>query len=318
MSNRETIWQPDSYGAIFCYNCPSVTRQCFEFCGNERFMQRWNRVAIVGVGLIGGSIGMALRQRRLAGEVVGIGRRPESLRVAKRVGAVDTTSTSLPRGVAEAELVVVCTPVEQIVAQVQTAAEHCAAKALITDAGSTKASIVGGLTGSLPRGVRFIGSHPLAGGEKTGPGVASASLFEGRTVVITPSASNPPRDVQAVARFWKALGAKTVECSPEEHDRALAASSHLPHLIASALAAATPHKCLPLTASGWADTTRIAAGDPELWTQIFTDNQRHLLDSLGQFEQVLAALRQAIERKDRRTLTKLLQEAKHKRDAVGS
>jgi prephenate dehydrogenase len=281
-------------------------------------MQRWNRVAIVGVGLIGGSIGMALRQRGLAGQVVGIGRRPESLRVAKRVGAVDSTSTSLPRGVADAELVIVCTPVEHIVDQVRSVAQTCAENALITDAGSTKASIVGGLNGSLPRGVRFVGSHPLAGSEKSGPGLASATLFEGRTVVITPSPNSQRRDVQATARLWKSLGAKTVECTPEEHDAALAAASHLPHLVASALAAATPQKCLPLTATGWADTTRIAAGDPELWTQIFFDNQRHLLGALDAFEQVLKTLRTAIERKDRRTLTKLLQEAKHKRDAVGS
>jgi prephenate dehydrogenase len=281
-------------------------------------MQRWNRVAIVGVGLIGGSIGMALRQRGLAKHVTGIGRRPESLRVAKRVGAVDSTSTSLPRGVAEAELVIVCTPVEQIVAHVRQAAQTCEQHALITDAGSTKASIVGGLDGSLPRGVRFVGSHPLAGSEKSGPGVASATLFEGRTVVITPSVASQRRDVQAVSRFWKALGARTVECTPEEHDAALAASSHLPHLIASALAAATPEACLPLAATGWADTTRIAAGDPQLWTQIFCDNRRHLLGALAAFEQTLADLRAAIERNDRRTLTKRLQEAKHKRDAVGS
>lgn len=281
-------------------------------------MQRWNTVAIVGVGLIGGSIGLALRKRGLAERVVGVGRRPESLRVAKRIGAVDATTTRLSSGVENAELVVVCTPVEQIVDQVREAAESCAEKGLITDAGSTKGSIVSRLNGSLPRGVRFVGSHPLAGSEKSGPSTANAMLFEGRTVVITPTAASQRQDVRKLAQFWKSLGAKTVECTAEEHDAALAATSHLPHLLASALAAATPTACLPLTATGWADTTRIAAGDPELWTQIFTDNKQHLLNALGRFEGMLASLRDAVERNDRRRLFKLLKEAKQNRDAVGS
>lgn len=281
-------------------------------------MQKWNTVAIVGVGLIGGSIGLALRSRKLAHEVVGIGRRPASLRVAKRVGAVDATTTNLSKGVSQADLVVICTPVEQIVGYVQDVAAACPEGALITDAGSTKAEIVAGLNGSLKRGVRFIGSHPLAGSEKTGPAAATAELFEKRVVVLTPAPTSSRDDVRMLSRFWTSLGARVVEMSPEEHDLALAATSHLPHLVSSALAAATPVKFLPLTATGWADTTRVAAGDAELWTQIFTANRGHVLASLEQFEQVLQSLRTAIERGDRRRLSKILTEGKQNRDAVGS
>jgi prephenate dehydrogenase len=279
---------------------------------------KWNTVAIVGVGLIGGSIGLALRRRKLAREIVGIGRSAKSLRVAKERGTVDATTTNLARGVSKAELVVVCTPVERIVAHVREAAAACPEGSLITDAGSTKAQIVRELDGSLARGVRFIGSHPLAGGEKSGPAEADAKLFLDRLVVLTPTEQAHNGDVTELRGFWTALGARVIETSPEAHDQALAATSHLPHLLASALASATPEDLLPFTATGWADTTRIAAGDPELWTQIFLANRDNLLASLGRFQTQLSALRQAVQLEDRELLTTILTEAKRNRDAVGS
>lgn len=281
-------------------------------------MPHWKTVAIAGVGLIGGSIGLALRQRGLADEVVGIGRREETLRAASMVGAITRSTLKLAEGVAEAELVVVCTPVASIVEHVRQAATHCPAGALITDAGSTKASIVAGLNGSLARGVRFLGSHPLAGSEKQGPGEATADLFAGRTVVVTPTPATAQEDVNEIERFWTALGARVVCLTPEAHDRAVAASSHLPHLVAAALAEAVPVAALPLTAGGYRDTTRVAGGDPELWTQILLDNREHVLEALAPFEQVVAELRQALEAGDRELLKDSLTKAKTKRDALGS
>lgn len=278
--------------------------------------KKWNTVAIVGVGLIGGSIGLALRRRKLAGEVVGIGRSTGSLRVAKKIGAVDKTTTDLARGVSKADLVIVCTPVKLIAQQVREAAAACPAGSLITDAGSTKAQIVRELEGPLARGVRFVGSHPLAGGEKSGPGEADAKLFVDRLVVLTPTEQAQNGDVSELRDFWTSLGARVIETTPEAHDQALAATSHLPHLLASTLAAATPEDLLPFTASGWADTTRIAAGDPELWTQIFLANRENLLNSLGRFESQLEILKKAVQIKDRELLTTILREAKRNRDAV--
>ena len=282
------------------------------------FMAQWDTVAIIGVGLIGGSVGLALRERGLARRVVGIGRRPESLEIARRRGALDEAATELAAGVAAAELIVVCTPVGRIVEHVRQASRHCRAGALITDAGSTKAEIVQALGGSLERGVRFVGSHPLAGSEKTGPAAARADLFEGRLALVTPSATSEPRDVQAVGRLWEALGARVQTMPPDEHDRRLAATSHLPHLAAAALALITPRDSLPLVASGWLDTTRVAAGDVELWAQIFRSNRGHLLQSLAALELVLAEYRQALADDDAARLTSLLTEAKRNRDAVGS
>ena len=285
---------------------------------NKRDTVAWDTVAIVGVGLIGGSIGLALRERKLARQVVGIGRRAASLRTAKRIGAVNATTLDLAKGAAEADLVVVCTPVGRIVDDVLTAATASKAGCLITDAGSTKAEIVSALEGRLNGQAHFVGSHPLAGSEKNGPAAASAELFVDRTVVITPTKTTRPADLAGLAAFWTSLGANVVSMPAATHDRILAATSHLPHLAASALAAATGEADLPWVASGWLDTTRIAAGDADLWRQIFQANRAHVLKALGKYEKTLAALRRAIERGDEKKLTEILLEAKRKRDAVGS
>lgn len=281
-------------------------------------MTEWDTVAIVGVGLIGGSIGLAIRERGLAKQVVGIGRSQASLRAARRRGAVTRTTLDLNGGVARAALVVVCTPVGRIASDVLASARACPTGTLITDAGSTKGNIVAKLDGQIPDSVDFVGSHPLAGSEKSGPAAASGDLFIGRTAIITPTPKTRREAIEATARFWVALGANVVRMSPAEHDRAVAAISHLPHLVASALAAATPDADLRLAASGWLDTTRVAAGDPELWQQIFDANRPGVLTALERYEKVLSSLRRALERGDAKGLHEILTQAKCKRDALAS
>ena len=285
-------------------------------------MKAVNTIAIVGVGLIGGSVGLAVRGRGLARHVVGVGHRAASLRKARRVGAVTETSVDLAKGVADAQLVVVCTPVDLIAEHVRAVAAACPPGSLITDAGSTKGDIVGRLNRQLgggdARGVRFVGSHPMAGGEKTGPEQARADLYEGRPVVVTPTRRTRKEDLRQISDFWRALGGRVVSMSPAEHDRAVAATSHLPHLIAAVLAGSLPEERLPLASSGFADTTRVAAGDVDLWREILLGNGPNVLKSLARFEKLLASFRRAIERGDAGKLTRLLEEAKRKRDAVGS
>jgi prephenate dehydrogenase len=281
-------------------------------------MKRLGTVAIVGVGLIGGSIGLALRQRGLAERVIGIGRRQVSLRVARRVGAVTNTTIDLDKGVAEAELVVVCTPVGRIVEHVRQAAEHCPEGTLLTDAGSTKRSIVTALDVGLPRGCRFLGSHPLAGSEKTGAGHASAELFDGRVAIVTPTRNTRAEDFDLIEEFWKALGSVVIQMSAEEHDRALALTSHLPHAAAAALAATVPEKLFRLAGTGMLDATRLAAGDPQLWKEILLLNRDNVLEALQQYGAKLAALHAAIRDGNEGELEKLLAAAKKTRDALGS
>jgi len=283
----------------------------------------WQRVAIVGVGLIGGSIGLDLLRLGLAKEVVGIGRRAATMKVAKKIGAVTETTLDLARGVETADLVIVCTPVGRIVDDVLAAAKANRTGALITDAGSTKESIVRAIDsaaaqGELPDGVCFIGSHPMAGSEKNGPAAATERLFVDRTVIITPTQQTCAKAAAAVTKFWKALGANVVTLSPSQHDCAVAAISHLPHVAASALAGVTARGNLKLVGGGWEDTTRVAAGDPDLWQQILLDNRAAILDSLDRYSDKLAAFRKAIEQSDSKQLAALLTEAKQTRDALGS
>lgn len=284
-------------------------------------MQRFPTVAIIGVGLIGGSIGLALRKRKLAKKIIGIGRRKASLAKALALKCVTETTTSIARGVKQADLTIVCTPVELIPAQVAAVRRNCPNGSLITDVGSTKSEVVLQTEVKLaPYGGRmpFVGSHPITGSEKTGPEAARADLFEDRVVVVTETLMSYHETVDSIEEFWQSLGARVIRMSPERHDAALAHTSHLPHLVASALAVATPQHLMPLTAGGWQDTTRIAASDPELWQQIFLANAGHTLKALADFETVLKRLRAAVEQADRPLLTALLAEGKRRRDAVGS
>ena len=297
-------------------------------------MKRLKNVAIVGVGLIGGSIGLGLRSRGLAEKVIGIGRRQESLRTARRVGAVDNTTVDLAKGVAKAELVVVCTPVGRVVEDIRRVAEHCPEGTLITDAGSTKKTIVeafnpddtGNLkmtdgvntTGGLPRGCRYLGSHPLAGGEKIGPAHSNADLFEGRVVVVTPTKSTLAEDFDILEGFWTALGAMVVKMSAAEHDRAVAVTSHLPHAVAAVLACSVPEEFFRLVGTGFLDTTRIAAGGTEIWKQIFALNCDNVLAALSHFKHNLVSLEMAIRNGDEAMMERILTLAKNNRDALGS
>jgi len=302
-------------------------------------MKKWDTVAIVGVGLLGGSIGLALQRRKLAAHVIGIGRREESLRRARDHGVVTHTTTDLAVGVASAELVIVCTPVGDIVDHVCAVVEHCPPSTIITDVGSIIANIVGPPQQRLAPRARFVGSHPMAGSEKTGPEHAREDLFEGRVTVVTPVAEAPvanPSDsdtaapaayrtsstdansLQRVIAFWQSLGSRVICLSPADHDQAVAMTSHATHVIATVLAVATEAEQLPLAASGWQDTTRIAAGDPPLWRQILLGNRQQVLKSLDKFEKVLSQFRTALENGDEESVEQLLHAGKNSRDSVGS
>jgi prephenate dehydrogenase len=276
----------------------------------------WDTVAIVGVGLIGGSIGLALR-RGLARRVVGVGHRRPSLEQALARRAVTEVTTDLELGVAEAEVTIICAPVELIPGLVRRVSAACPASAIVSDAGSTKAWIVEQVAAAaVPGQAPFVGSHPLAGSEKQGVVHARADLFEGRTVIVTPTEQTSPEACRRIEEFWVRMGAAVVRLSASQHDQAVAAISHLPHLIAAALAAATPEAFLPLAATGWLDTTRIAAGDVELWRQILRQNRASVLQALEQFERVLNSFALALQQQDDEALTKLLSRGKQQRDAL--
>jgi cyclohexadieny/prephenate dehydrogenase len=279
---------------------------------------RIHTLTIVGVGLIGGSIGLAAKERGVAVRVLGTGRRQASLDNALAVGAIDEGFLEPARAIAQAEVAVFCTPVERIAEQVLASAPGCAPGTLLTDAGSTKSAIVRGVEGHLPVGVSFVGSHPLAGSEKRGPEHADANLFQGRLTVVTQTPATDPAALERTVTFWRALGSRVRIMDPEDHDRALAMTSHLPHLLAAALAGILPPELYELTATGFRDTTRVAAGDPSIWNGIFSQNRLALLDALKPLSERLHRFRQALEAADAEALDSLLAQAKKVRDALGS
>lgn len=281
-------------------------------------MKSWDTVAIVGVGLIGGSIGLALRERSLARNVVGVGRNRQRLSIAEQRGAVTSTTTDWPEGVHNADLIVVCTPVARVVEHVKQVSRSCGPNVLITDAGSTKGRICRELGSKPGAGGVFVGSHPMAGSHKSGPEHARADLFVGSLTLVTPTDTTREEDAEQIEAFWKSLGSNVIRTSPEDHDRAVAAISHLPHVVAAALSGATSPDHLPLAGRGWRDTTRVAAGDVELWRQILADNRDHILQSLDNFAKVLTEFRDALAADDQTELTGLLEVGKRNRDSLGS
>ncbi len=275
-----------------------------------------HQLGIVGVGLIGGSLAAGLKKRGFRGSIQGIGRNAERLEQARDAGLIDSVSTDIAHAATECELLVFCTPVDHIIAGVKAAAASGAGGLLMTDAGSAKARICRELQGQLPHGQTFIGSHPLAGSEKQGFEHADADLYQDRVCVLTPVEDSPGDELSRLQQFWESLGMQVLEMSPEDHDRGLARTSHLPHVVASALAAQLTDRNRSLAATGFRDTTRIAGGDPDLWVAILLDNADEVLSSVDEFRTTMVEFRQALENRDAARLKKLLEVAKTRRDQL--
>ena len=277
-------------------------------------------LAIVGVGLLGGSVAKAARAAALARTVVGVGRDARRLERALVDGALDRATTDLDAGVRGADFVLLAAPVLAIEALLGRVWRAAPDGATLTDVGSTKAGIVRrGEALAAGRPLAFVGSHPMAGSEQSGYGVARADLFEGATVLVTPTDRTEPRALKAVTGFWEALGARVSALDPEAHDRAVAAISHLPHAVADALMDAVARfapEALEFAARGFKDTTRIAASDPDMWADIFLANRTALGASLGAFRQALAALEGAIAGGSREEIRALLARVKAAREAL--
>jgi len=276
-------------------------------------LARLGRVTVVGVGLIGGSIGMALRERGLASSVVGVGRDPRKLEQARARGAIDEGTTDLSRGVAEADAIVVCTPVDRIVADAKRVADAAPKTALITDAGSTKRRIVEGVERSPRVAGMFVGAHPMSGSDRSGVAHARADLFQNRVCVLTPSAQTPADRLRAAREFWSSLGCRILEMGPNEHDEVVAYTSHLPHALAASLASAVPADWLPLAAGAFRDCTRVAGADTDLWTAIFRENRGPLMTAVGKLQDRLATLKYALMNDDEESIRRWWEDARARR-----
>jgi prephenate dehydrogenase len=281
----------------------------------------WQKITLVGVGLLGGSLGLAIKQRRLASRVEGFVRRAASVAECKKLGVVDHVTRDLRRAVENADLVILCTPLAQMRELTKRMLPALKRGALVTDVGSVKGDVIQEIGPLVKRaGAHFIGGHPMAGGEKTGPQAARADLFEKAVCVLTPAARTPVRPLRQLTDFWRAVGAQTLQLSPEAHDELVSRSSHLPHLLAAALAnyvldpAHGPGQTR-LCASGFRDTTRIASGSPEMWRDIALANRQNLSRALGVFLVDLRKFQRALDAGDAQTVEGLFAKAKQQRDA---
>ncbi|MDE0022649.1 MAG: prephenate dehydrogenase [Candidatus Poribacteria bacterium] len=284
------------------------------------FNDRVGKIALYAVGLINGSLGLALRRAGFLGETVGIGRRAETLEIAKAKGAIDryVLETEAAPALDGADMVVSGAPVHLISDSIRRLSEHAPETAVFTDVGSVKASIVCACQSAVSRG-NFVGGHPIAGSHRTGAGAAEAELFDGRVCVLTPTSETRPAAVALVRQMWELAGMRVIEISPETHDALLAASSHLPHAAAAVLASvigAASENGLRATAfagGGYLDTTRIAQGSADLWEPILRMNAKPVEKLLRRYAKELTAFADALAEGNGREIHKRLDEARRAR-----
>ena len=285
----------------------------------------FKQMTIVGVGLIGGSLGMICKQQGLVGTVVGTGRRAENLQKAVALKAIDRYSTDLAEAAAGSDLLVLATPVDTFEAALKTCAPRLAAGAVITDVGSVKGPLVARMEALAPTGMRVVGAHPIAGREKTGVDAASLDLYRGALCLLTPTAKTDAAALALIRRLWEATGARVQEMEPDLHDRVLGAISHLPHMAAFALVNAvasiqetqTPGLDLQLySGGGYKDTTRIAASSPEMWRDICLWNRDNLVSQLDIYQTRLERLKALIKAGDGEGLAREFALAKNMREKL--
>ena len=279
----------------------------------------FDKVCIVGVGLIGGSFGLAMRERGLARHVVGAVRREETARLALQKGAVDSATTDLLEAARDSDLVFMAPPVGQMAKLCARIAPVVRAGAIITDAGSTKAQIIEDCTPIFAPESCFVGGHPMAGSEKTGVEAARSNLFEGANWVVTPTSDTPPQIIDQLLKLVEALGAQPLLMDATEHDQLLAVTSHLPHITAAALvhlfgqSRSRSEVAQQLVASGWRDSTRIAAGSAEMWRDVSLANASSLTRSLNEMIEELQRVREMLVTEESDELLRWFERASHER-----
>jgi len=273
------------------------------------------KIGIIGPGLLGGSLGLALKSRSVKARIVGIGHRRSSLDRAVEIGAIDEGSEDLS-AVADSQLVVLATPIRLIRGGIEGLAKILPPGAVVTDVGSTKRAICRWAKILTRRKIEFVGSHPVAGSEKRGVDFARVDLFANANCFVTPVRDTSPKALKLVAQLWERVGMRVVTTSPDTHDALLAAVSHLPHVVAAGLVNACTDEQLKFTGTGFLDTTRIASGDVQLWHDILITNPDKVGAVLQKFLREMDRFRRAVRDRDSRKIRRFLEKAKIRRDEL--
>ncbi|HLF17674.1 MAG TPA: prephenate dehydrogenase/arogenate dehydrogenase family protein [Candidatus Omnitrophota bacterium] len=276
----------------------------------------FRRVTIIGVGLMGGSLGLSLKKHQIAKEIVGCSHRQSSLQQALEQKAIDIAETDVSKAVRNADLIVLAAPVEGIIQSMAIMAPHIRRHMIITDMGSTKAEIVEAARKSLPNNPMFVGSHPLVGSEQSGVRGARDNMFEGALCIMTPTEQTNQVAKEKVKLMWQQLGAKVQFMPATEHDETLAHISHLPHLLAYGLIETIPSQYLSIAPQSLLDTTRVASSSPQMWNDICMTNPKNILKALDAFINNLSSMRKSIVARDQKNLTFQFSKAKEKRDGI--
>jgi len=272
----------------------------------------FDRVAILGIGLIGSSIAHAMRRGHVAREIVGHAHRAETLKRARKLGFADRLTDNAAAAVKGADLVILAAPVGVFGALAKAIAPHLKSGAIVSDVGSVKGAVIADVSQHIPRGVHFVPAHPIAGTERSGPDAGFAELFDGRWCILTPLKGANKRAISTVKTFWERLGSRVDVMDAKHHDLVLAVTSHVPHLIAynivgtaDDLSTVTQGEVIKYSAGGFRDFTRIAASDPTMWRDVFLNNKDAVLEVLGRFSEDLSALQRQIRWSDGDALHKL-------------
>ena len=265
----------------------------------------FEKVCILGLGLIGGSIGLAIKRSNISNQITGYARSNSTLERAIELGLVDSVKDNLKDAVNNSDLVILATPLSTFRELVEEMSPFLKKGCIITDTGSAKLTVIEDLKDILPNGVEFVPGHPIAGTEESGPDAGFAELFDNRWCILTPTEDNSSNAVDLVKDFWESIGSKVEIMDPMHHDKVLAITSHIPHLIAfnivgtaNNLANVTKKEVVKYSAGGFRDFTRIAASDPKMWSDIFTYNSDAVLEMLDLFSNDLAKLKAAVIKKD--------------------
>lgn len=274
------------------------------------------RISILGVGLLGGSIGLACRSRIRDCEIIGYGHRKQTLETARQMGAIHRIAENPQEAVKDSEIVVLCTPVSSLSRLIAEIAPAVAPGAVVTDVGSTKQSVVAAGEMGIPARAHFVGSHPMAGSEKRGVQFARADLFEKALCILTPTGRTSRAGLSAIEKFWQSLGMRTIQMAPDQHDRYLAEVSHLPHAVAAALVSMAEPGSLDVAGNGFLDLTRIAGGDGGLWRDILLDNRENVCASIAQLKESLSGLEKMLRAGDETGLKHWLDQAAARRQAM--
>jgi prephenate dehydrogenase len=276
-------------------------------------MKTYNKICIIGVGLIGGSLGLALKRHKIASHIAGFGRNPSRLKEAKKLGAIDSCHLNLKDAVKDSDIIVIATPVGKIAGFAREVFRYAKKGAIVIDTGSTKSSIVSLIERMKPPGINFVGCHPLAGSEKSGIRHASSNLFNNSHCIIAKTKKTDEVSLKEVLSIWERVKAKVVIMSPDAHDRLLAFISHLPHVLSVALVHTVSSNDFKFAAGGLTDTTRIASSEPIMWRDICLTNKANILKAIDNYKRNLDKIAQHIRTSDASGILREFKRANEKR-----